>query len=330
MVSVSGLSLPRGEPGVVDSSWTGEAWFDEALPWWNIECEPGSGARVMVRFVETDEQGREVGGPTPWLGVGFVGDCAASVGAWVVEGPGVRIDVDYARFERAGRRRAQVRVESPWGGVRIAAVGLALSAPGESPGHGATRDDEPVSPGAVRRLGVPFVSQKTPREELAGRLCSPASVAMVLAYAGSACAVERVAGAAYDPAHDLYGNWPRNTQAAFEISGRPARVARIGSWREAEALIERGVPIVASIQVREGELPEAPYAGTEGHLIVITGFDANGDVHVNDPACADEVSGVRVYGRRGMTRVWLERTRGTAYVIEPGPGGPSWDDRHAE
>ncbi|MGE3182339.1 MAG: N-acetylmuramoyl-L-alanine amidase-like domain-containing protein, partial [Phycisphaerae bacterium] len=54
------------------------------------------------------------------------------------------------------------------------------------------------------KLDVPFFSQRTEKPEIAGRICSPTSVAMVMAYHGVTKPVAEVAAAAYDQAHDIY------------------------------------------------------------------------------------------------------------------------------
>ena len=45
-------------------------------------------------------------------------------------------------------------------------------------------------------------------------------------------------------------------------------------------------------------------------------FDAEGNVHVNDPAAADPAEGVVTYAREDMERVWLGKG-GVAYVLLP-------------
>ncbi|MFN5662885.1 MAG: C39 family peptidase, partial [Planctomyces sp.] len=148
-----------------------------------------------------------------------------------------------------------------------------------------------------------------------GRLCSPTSVSMVLAHAGNAAVVAQVAERAYDADNDIYGNWPRNVQAAFTM-GLPGYLTRFSDWSQVERTLRAGQPIIASIQVRPGELRNAPYEKTAGHLIVLEGLTADGDVMVADPAVATAREGQLVYRRDDMTRVWLDRVDGTAYILE--------------
>lgn len=166
----------------------------------------------------------------------------------------------------------------------------------------------------LRTMDVPFRSQFTDRPELAGRLCSPTSVSMVLAYRGKPTDVLDVANCAFDASHEIYGNWPRNVQAAY-VMGVPGYLTRVSNWREVERYVARGTPLVISIRVKPGELPAAPYSDTDGHLIVLTGFAANGDVTVNDPAVREPDKGRRVYPRADLERVWMSNTAGTTYVL---------------
>ena len=88
--------------------------------------------------------------------------------------------------------------------------------------------------------------------------------------------------------------------------------------RQLATMLAAGIPLVASVAFEEDELPGAGYR-TSGHLLVIVGFDENGDVVVNDPASHsipsnDEVR--TVYPREAFAKVWM-RSRGLVYVIHP-------------
>jgi hypothetical protein len=75
---------------------------------------------------------------------------------------------------------------------------------------------------------------------------------------------------------------------------------------------------VVSIASEPGELAGFLFAGgTNGHLVVIVGFDAAGNPIVNDPAAWSDASVRRVYERAQFERVWLRGSGGTTYVIHP-------------
>lgn len=150
---------------------------------------------------------------------------------------------------------------------------------------------------------------------LAGRLCSPASLSMVLAFHGVECPVGDLAARVRDPDADLYGNWPRNIQAAYEL-GVPGILTRFNCWKAVADHLSRGQPIIASIRAPRGVLRNAPYRELNGgHLIVLTGLDGRGGVLVNDPAAGTAEQGQCVYSMRDLTKAWMELGNGTAYVL---------------
>jgi hypothetical protein len=139
---------------------------------------------------------------------------------------------------------------------------------------------------------------------------------MVMEYRGVAEATARVAGRLYDARHDLYGNWTRAIQGAYSF-GVPGYLCRFSGLDQAEELVERGQPLVASIRTTEGTLTGAPYPSTTGHLLVILGFDERGDVIVNDPAAASSAGVLRTYARDELEQAWIDNG-GVAYVfLEP-------------
>ena len=74
------------------------------------------------------------------------------------------------------------------------------------------------------------------------------------------------------------------------------------------------VTLVASIN---GDLPGFLFGKTNGHLLVIRGFDTNGDVITNDPAAKTAPEVRKLYGRADFERVWLGGSGGIVYVIYP-------------
>lgn len=189
--------------------------------------------------------------------------------------------------------------------------------------------------GIAADLAVPEYSQEIhtgqfPEYDGGGEAwCSPTSTAMVLAFWQSGPTSAQLAafpGAGYtDPQVDyaaryVYdyhyqgaGNWPFNAAyaASFALDGF---VTRLRSLTEAEAFIDAGIPLVASIQ---GKLPGFYFKKTSGHLLVIRGFTATGDVIANDPAVPDDSQVRKVYGRADFENVWLGGSAGIVYVIVP-------------
>ena len=138
---------------------------------------------------------------------------------------------------------------------------------------------------------------------------------MLLEHRGVSRPTQQVADLLYDKRHDIYGNWTRAVQGAFEF-GVPGYLARFGDWKAVEEQLAAGQPLVISIAAKQGELAGAPYESTAGHLLVLTGFDGQGGAHVNDPAVSDAATGARTYSRADLERVWMARG-GTSYVLLP-------------
>ena len=190
--------------------------------------------------------------------------------------------------------------------------------------------------GVARDLAVPMLSQEThtghyPEYDGGGEAwCSPTSTAMVLgfwkagpnatdltAFPGASHTdgqVDHAARYTYDWSYEGAGNWPFNTAYAASF-GLEAFITRLRSLQEAELFIAAGIPLIASIN---GELPGFLFTSTNGHLLVIRGFAANGDVITNDPAVRADAQARKVYPRFDFERVWLN-SFGTVYVIHP-PG----------
>ena len=200
----------------------------------------------------------------------------------------------------------------------------------------------PVSPSGGAEgivLDVPTYSQEThigeyPQWDGGGEAwCSPTSTAMVLDYWGMGPTpedtswvdpayddpqVDHAARYVYDYRYDGAGNWPYNTAYATTF-GLDGFVTRLRSLTEAEQFIKAGIPLVVSMSFKKGDLDGAGY-GTNGHLMVIVGFDQNGDVVVNDPASHlipsnDEVR--FTYKRSQFENAWIPHSGGVAYVIHP-------------
>jgi hypothetical protein len=161
--------------------------------------------------------------------------------------------------------------------------------------------------------------------------CSPASTAMLMGYWGPGPSVaalaafpglehpdpwvDHAARFVYDYRYQGCGNWPFNAAYASEY-GYAASVRQFKDLREAEAWVTAGVPLAASIAANPNKLTGFPFKfGTSGHLLVIRGFTATGDVIVNDPAAPDDASVQRVYDRTEFERAWLVGSAGVVYVI---------------
>ncbi len=257
---------------------------------------------------------------------------------------GTRVAVDTWRTPGLASYRVRVLLHRQVGKKAVPRLDLATVMTSRLPA-GAGPTSKP-GPGRGVELAVPRYSQMTHQGHFpqwgGGGVawCSPTSASMVLGWYGrlpkpatyafvpAGHAHPWVDGAArmsYDHAYRGTGNWPFTTAFAARYAGK-GFVTRLRSLREAETLVKAGIPPVVSIAFGPGELTGSPLRSSNGHLLVVVGFTAAGDVIVNDPAAPTAAGVRRVYDRAQLERVWQEASGGTAYVIHdakhPLPASP--------
>ncbi len=171
-----------------------------------------------------------------------------------------------------------------------------------------------------RTLPLPVRSQADYPEGIHS-WCSPTSLTMILAYwqsnGGSASPgldVRPVASAVHDPGWGGTGNWPFNTAFAGQQRGLAASVARLGGVGDLEHWIRAGLPVAVSVSYAQLKGAAEAKPG-DGHLVVVSGFTRQGDVHVHDPGVSRERV-ARVFARADFERAWDHSSR-TAYLVWP-------------
>lgn len=167
---------------------------------------------------------------------------------------------------------------------------------------------------ARRELDVPELSQYVPAFPEQRGWCCPASVAMLVGAWRATPAVADVAAGVFDRAYNGTGNW------AFAVAfagtcGLAGAAAYLRDLVNVEAFIAAGLPLAVSIAWSGDALPGAPLERSEGHVLVVRGFDPHGDVIVNDPA---QPAVRHVYPRAAFARCWLDHG-GVALLVAP-PG----------
>jgi hypothetical protein len=126
----------------------------------------------------------------------------------------------------------------------------------------------------------------------------------------------------WDAAYEGTGNWPFNTAYASAY-GLDGSVRQYANLRAVETWIKRGVPVVASIAWNNtdadpsNDLTGAPIPKSGGHLMVVRGFTAAGEVLAADPAAPSNDTVYRPYQRGQFERDWLRFGSGAVYVIKP-------------
>jgi hypothetical protein len=318
--------------GTWTSPWSAPGFgLTQLIPTWEAVTEGDSVVKVQVRGQAADgtvsswdsmaewtldnpsRQRRSLGSQTDDL-------ARVSVDTWQAATPLTQWQVRVSLYRNAATKPV-VRLD------RVGAMASALVP------RGSTATSAP-GPAAGTVLDVPTFSQMThsghyPQWGGGGEAwCSPTSTAMVLAYyglqpgpfpditAGHADAqVDHTARLVYDHAYEGTGNWAFNTAYASTLTTGDAYVTRLRDLRAAEDFIAAGVPLVASIAFGRNQLTGAPISASIGHLLVVVGFEADGDVVVNDPAGATNSAVRRVYDRDEFEDIWINASGGVVYVI---------------
>lgn len=148
--------------------------------------------------------------------------------------------------------------------------------------------------------------------------CSPTCVSMVASHWGAKlkrmdlmATVPQVVAGVYDEKYPGTGNWPFNTAYLGSFEGMRSYVTRLNSLADLETLIAKGIPVVCSVS---SNLLKGKPAGGDGHLVVLVGFEKNGDPVFNDPGKTDQIR--RTYKRADFTKAWNQSKR-TVYICHP-------------
>ena len=329
-----GLVLSGGTKGTWTSGWVLTRFpFSQLIPSWSADTPAGS-------WIEVEIQARTAAGrETRWwrMGVWAYGDetmrRTSIVGQSDADGV-VETDTLKTRAEKMTAYRARVtlaRNSAAFASPILRRISAVVSdTRSYTPRYPSPRyTDRPME------LSLPRYSQEIhagefPEYDGGGEAwCSPTSTEMVIEYWNKRPTsddlswvgphadpqVDYAARFIYDTAYAGTGNWPFNTAYASHF-GLSARVLQLGSLNDAERYILAGVPLVASISHARGALPGfLNNDGTNGHLLVIIGFTAAGDVIANDPAALSDATVRRVYGREAFERAWIGGSGGVVYVI---------------
>ena len=299
-------ALPAAPSGAVSSAEIRVAPFNELVPSWNVTGAPARPFTLEVRV-------RRAGGAwSPYFGFGTWQAAAGRRSAPARPAAGGWVDTDTLKLPyRADAFQYRYRA-SPGHDVSLLSFNTSDTA---------LRLKQAGTPAGASTppLAVPGYSQMIYPD--GGPVwCSPTSVSMLLAYWGKARAVPQVAQGTFDQTYDGFGNWPFNTAYAA-TQGVQAFVTRLASLNDAAAYLRRGIPLAVTVRFKAGELPGSPLSWSNGHVLVVTGIDAAGNVAVNDPAAPSNATVKRTYPRAAFERLWLSHAGGLAYVIVPNKAG---------
>lgn len=345
-----GITLAHG---ATDGTWTSPWYapphgFTDLVPSWQTSTPAGSWVEIglQARTSTTDSQ---------WFAMGVWAFDTSTVLRRSVDGQADAVgriftDTFVARPAPPGGRPVAYRLRVTLHGSPSARpVVRQLAATASVPGPLPTVVSQPLAPLAVE-LPVPAYSQSTHSGEYpqfggGGAVwCSPTSTSMVLSYWRTGPSAADLATLPPDPGYDQHGrldgqvawaaihtwdyvyegagNWPFNAAYASEY-GLDGSVRQFSTLRGLEAWVRRGVPVVVSIRWDNtdsdplNDLDGSSITRTDGHLMLVVGFTADGDVVANDPASPSNAAVRHVYRRDQFERNWLRASDGTTYVLKP-------------
>jgi len=318
---VSGWEAPEGVAAageVVRESpviRVGGGW-NELVVSWNVE--PAEGAGLVVEA--------QAGFGEGWTGWYRLGDWSLDGTRPVVRtSPGRQADGDgvvktdtlvVRRLADAMRLRVRMTGELAEEPTRLRWVTASWCDTGRAPGG-----RPPLREVWGRVLEVPERSQVA--YEGGSGWCSPTSVSMMLAWWARELRrpelerdVPEVVRGVHDPGWPGTGNWPFNTAYAGSFRGIRACAARLRDFRDVEALVLAGIPVVLSVNAPA--LRGRPVAPDGGHLVICVGFTPDGDVVANDPwARLEQGQKVRREYRRAYVEAAWSHAHRLAYLIAP-------------
>jgi len=272
--------------------------FNHGLPSWNGSApENSSSFKIQMRFPYGT-------GWSPWLTVGFWRANVWSAYGSTGYGGGL-VDYDYVKLNS---------YVSAWQfKIIMTRTGVGQSSPTLYKLSFAVSDSRTTSsldfnqilndkPAAIL-IPTNFIYQYDVDPDIGGSICSPTSVSMILRSYNITVDPLQFARATLDPWYNIFGIWPRVVQNAAEY-GLDGAVTRYRTWSQARGVLANGGRIAMSVG-----LPLY-----SGHLMMLAGFNTNGDPIVHDPAKSNGYS--YVFNKSDLSHSWFDKG-GVAYTFFP-------------
>lgn len=272
--------------------------FDRGLPSWNGKAskEINSSFKVEMRFKFADIWSK-------WVTVGFWDkNVWSSYGATSFSGG--EVDIDYVKLDsyistfqfRVQFRRPNAAAFSPE--LRQLAFFASDSEyPVDIPAIVADNPDEIF-------IDTDHIFQYSVDDEIGPSICSPTTTSMIIKSFGLEVDPFLFAERTYDPYWHLFGVWPRVVANASEY-GLNGAVTRYRTWSDAAEVLKKDGRIAMSVG-----LPLY-----SGHLIMLAGFDANGNPIVHDPAKSNGYA--YVFNKQSLSESWFNKG-GISYTFYRG------------
>jgi hypothetical protein len=279
--------------------------FNRGLPSWNGKVPGDKGSlKVMMRYFNSGQNSW-----SPWLTVGFW-----KANLWSAYGStsysGGKIDIDNAvlnfycskwQFKVVLKRISSNEV-SP--SVHKLSFFVSDQKVTDNVNISSIVNDKP----AKILIPTDFFWQYSLDSEIGGDICSPTSVSMVLRSYNIEVDPLQFAKDTYCPYWGIFGIWPRVVQNASEY-GVDGAVTRYRTWSEARETLAKGGRVVMSVGA-----PLYP----NGHLMMLAGFDDNGNPIVHDPAKSNGYN--YKFNKTSLSESWFEKG-GIAYTFFPEDSG---------
>lgn len=263
--------------------------FNRGLPSWNGKVFTwGGGFKVLMRF----KQGASW---SPWLTVGYWKDYIwASYGD--TDFAGGYIDYDYAvlnDYHTVYQWSVQIRRDSandPSPSIQKLSFFTSDSRTTGNLDYTSILEDDPPE----QFIPTNFVCQYNVDPEIGGSICSPTSTVLAIRSYGISVDAYQFALDNKDTYWGIFGIWPRAVQNAARF-GLDGAVTRYRSWSQAADTLAAGGRVVMSVG-------QPLYSG---HLMMLAGFDANGNPIVHDPAKQNGYA--YTFNKSDLSQAWFDK-----------------------
>ena len=290
------------------------ALFTALVAGWNSDTPCGTAVEIQVRVLVQGQW-------SAWMSYGKWSPliARASVKSTAAADAAVTLDTDTVSVAGPGAAAFQLRVflysDKPAAtpAVRLLSASVRLARAAASTG-------DPMN----RSVPVPAYSQSIRDPRIAGVMCSPTTIAMLMNRYGEDLLPEETALACYDSTYGGFGNWSFTTALAgcygYECYARFTDIAAL------KQEIKHGYACGVSVRYTNNATTAAekhlPLVGgttgtTEGHLLVVRGFSVEEDgtefVLVNDSFSSCDAAAQRRYRLSEFSAAW----NGMAYILHP-------------
>ncbi len=271
--------------------------FNEGLPSWNgfAPKSEKSSFKIQMRFPYKKHW-------SPWVTVGFwKNNIWTNYGSTKWSGGTVDIDIVniqsyiYSWQFKVIMKRSDSQIESPILNSLSFFVSDSKSTDRYSFHNLVDDRPEPIF------IETEFINQYKVDKEIGSLICSPTIVSTVIRSFNLEVDPLELAKGNLDPYWKIFGVWPRSVQNGSQY-GLTGSVTRYRNWIDVREVLNRGGRVAMSV----GQ-PLYP-----GHLMMLAGFDKDGNPIVHDPAKDNGYS--YIYSRKDLSDAWF-RKGGISYTF---------------